>query len=192
MPTSVVCYGDSLTYGTGTATPATQSYPAVLAGLSGRIVVNSGVPSTTSTQIKDAVLADSAHLNDINIFWLGHNNPEIPSVVIADVAACVAHIAPNMKYLVLSMINRSYEPLGSGANRPLVMQINQAFFAVYGPRFIDARTHLVHRYDHTTPAGNTSHMSDLVPFLADSVHLTAAGYAIVAGLVNTKINEFGW
>lgn len=69
----ILCFGDSLTYGTGAAEH--MSYPAQLSRMIGRPVINSGVPGDTTKKALQRLQADVLdHEPDIVLITLGGND----------------------------------------------------------------------------------------------------------------------
>ncbi len=70
---NIICFGDSLTYGTGA--PHDKSYPAQLSDMIGQPVINAGVPGDTTTRalerLEEDVLSQSPR---IVLITLGGND----------------------------------------------------------------------------------------------------------------------
>jgi lysophospholipase L1-like esterase len=70
---NIICFGDSLTYGTGA--PRDKSYPAQLSDMTGQPVINAGVPGDTTTRalerLEEDVLSQSPR---IVLITLGGND----------------------------------------------------------------------------------------------------------------------
>lgn len=70
---NIICFGDSLTYGTGA--PRDKSYPAQLSNLIGRPVINAGNPGDTTARALQRLDQDVlAHAPRIVLITLGGND----------------------------------------------------------------------------------------------------------------------
>ena len=70
---NIICFGDSLTYGTGA--PRNKSYPAQLSDLIGQPVINAGIPGDTTARALQRLNRDVlSHSPRIVLITLGGND----------------------------------------------------------------------------------------------------------------------
>ena len=183
--TTVSCWGDSLTYGTG-GTP----YPTALSAITGYNTINNGVGGYGSVPILNSFLAAPTQWPNLTIIWSGRNNYADTATILANIATMVADIGHD-GYLILSVINGNYVPYeaigGDGYN--LIISLNNQLSAIYGSKYLDVRSILVAAYNPSIPQDVTDHTNDIPPssLRSDNLHLNTAGYALVASSIKTVI-----
>ncbi len=184
VPSSInVCWGDSLTYGTGAAPGL--GYPDDLVSMLNTATINQGWSGYNSTQIKTVFQANPSLWVYPTIIWSGRNNYSDSNAVLADIATMVSDLnsVGNSNYLVMAIINATNETIGT-AGYVQITNLNHYLSAIYSNQFFDVRKFLVN-------AANTNFPFDLFTFTndtpaaglharADAIHLNAAGYLLVA------------
>jgi Chaperone of endosialidase/Domain of unknown function (DUF5011) len=184
-PTNIAAWGDSLTDGSG-QTPFTTYLTQLYQG--NRYVYNYGVGGDTSGQIEQRMLNYSPSKNFITVIWAGRNDIGVNSnsTIENNIAAMVANLGSNNKYVILSVLNASTEPSGSG-NYSTIVQLNSDLAALYPGHYLDIRTYLVQ--NGLTAAGIAPSSQDLIDESNDvpptdlrinTLHLTSAAYSVVA------------
>ena len=162
-----------------------------------RVVYNGGVGGETSTQIAARVLADRAgHNTWISTFWLGANNVDQPAQIKADVAACVASLAPgNDRFIVLPVFNEAIPSELRGTTLyATIMQANSDLAATYGQRYLDMRAYLISQFNPANAQDVLDVQNDVVPssLRFDAIHLNYTGQVLVAKRVRDFIDTKGW
>ncbi|HUS24131.1 MAG TPA: hypothetical protein VM369_04230 [Candidatus Binatia bacterium] len=127
----------------------------------------------------------------VNVLWMGDNNFYDAQGVEDDIAASANFTSG--KYIVLSLLNASYETQGTDAYNQK-MQINADLARSFAGHYIDIRSILVSRYDRSNAQDVADHANDVPPssLRNDAEHLNADGYAIVAQQVAAFIQSKGW
>lgn len=167
----IVAFGDSLTYGTGASNDT--SYPAALATLTGRTVVNAGVPGDTTTTALDRLTpALEAHKPRLVLVCLGGNDmlrKQPP-----------AAIENNLRLMVRTI-------RASGADVVLI--------AVPEPRLFGGAPDVYERVakDMQVPLENSVFSEVLRDnrLKSDPIHANAAGYRVVAERLAGFLREAG-
>lgn len=192
----VVCEGNSLTYGKGTDSPATQSYPAQLqAKLGDRWkVLNLGVPSQSTERMLwlerktfagisalQARLPNTVHQWGIDVVWEGtnsirlHDTGEVASRALARFVA-VRH-SQQFKVVVLTCLP---------AHTTLVGPDFEAQRQIY-----NALIRKNARADLVVDVASDPRLTDpeSAYYAPDHFHLSDAGYAIVTSLVSRAVQR---
>lgn len=118
----ILAFGDSLTYGSGASTE--QSYPARLAELTGRTVINAGVPGELSTAGKDR-LAKILAETEVDLVILCHGGNDLlrkqsRTQLQANLQAMIDEVKSSGAQVVLIAVPK----LGLGlAAEPLYMEV---------------------------------------------------------------------
>ena len=158
--TRIICFGDSLTYGTGASDG--MSYPSQLSRLIGRDVVNAGVPGDTTgdglNRLEDYVLSQSPRLV---LITLGGN--DLKNGISKETAFA------NLKQIVERIQDAGAVVIIGGIHIPLY---GRGYGEAYKALAKETGAVLIHNiYDDIM--GNRALMSD-------PIHPNDAGYAIMA------------
>jgi lysophospholipase L1-like esterase len=191
----IATWGDSLTYGFGSTTPADNSYPAILGDISGYTVSNGGVSSETSGQIRTRMVADTNSHVLPTIIWAGRNDVYTNSAenIIANIDAMIAALATagnTNRWLVMNVLNGDYGSFDApgGAGYQAITNLNAQMLVKYGTHYVPIREALVAAYNSALPNDVIDHSLDIPPesLRFDQLHLTNAGYYATARYVYTN------
>lgn len=168
----ILAFGDSLTYGTGASRE--HSYPAILEALSGRQVINAGVPGEVTAQGLER-LADALdeYAPQLLILCLGGN----------DMLRRVdeQRIASNLEQMVAMSRARGVPVLLLGVPRPALMGLESASF-----------------YEEIAARWQIPLEAEIIPEVlaerrlkSDAIHPNAEGYRRIANAVHAKLKKTG-
>lgn len=168
----ILAFGDSLTYGTGASRE--HSYPAILEALSGRQVINAGVPGEVTAQGLER-LADALdeYAPQLLILCLGGN----------DMLRRVdeQRIASNLEQMVAMSRARGVPVLLLGVPRPALMGMESASF-----------------YEEIAARWQVPLEAEIIPEVlaerrlkSDTIHPNAEGYRRIANAVHAKLKKTG-
>jgi lysophospholipase L1-like esterase len=167
----IVAFGDSLTYGTGASDDT--SYPAVLASLTGRTVVNAGVPGdTTAAALERLPQALEAHQPRLVLVCLGGND-----MLHKQPAATIEN---NLRLIVQTIRASGADVMLVGVPEPRLFGGAPDFYERVAQ---DMRVVLEDDVFNEVLRDNR--------LKADPIHANAAGYRIVAERLAERLRDAG-
>lgn len=167
----IVAFGDSLTHGTGASTDT--AYPAVLAALTGRTVINAGVPGdTTESGLQRLPEVMEKHRPRLVLLCLGGNDMlrQQPDAAIEN----------NLRLLVQTIRSAGAEVVLIGVPEPKLFGGAPDFYARVAD---ELQLPLEDEVFNEVLKDNR--------LKADPIHANAAGYRIVAERLAALLREAG-
>lgn len=191
--------------------PTAQGVPiwGRLAGIPGVLTLSGGTITFTRSEAGSGSTAVSGALTFVpdlagplsyysRLIWVGRNGVGGGNMQVAPAARALADQCRTGRYLVLSVINGTGEGTGTSGHSNVTI-INGTLIDAFGDRYLDIRRHLIDNglsLAGITPTtqDNADVAADTVPvsLRTDNIHLTAAGYTVVANAVRTKLQALGW
>ena len=167
----ILAFGDSLTHGNGAG--AGEDYPAVLAQLTGRTVINAGVPGEQSRAGRERLPA-VLDAQDPDLMVLIHGGNDLLH------NRAPAEIKANLRAMVELARERGVAVVLLGVPKPgLLLRPH--------PLYGELADELALPYDADTLAEILSDRE----LKSDQIHPNAAGYARLAGAVQRLLRETG-
>ena len=189
----IVCAGDSLTNGAG-ATSLAYAYPTQLRGLIGRTLANAwsaGYNGATISQM-DTVAAAAVDLNNPNtiVFWGGTNNVGLSSQTAVTafsqlVTYCTNRRAslPSARLFVCTLRPSTTLPASNPANYDVQAPLFNSMIVADSRFTSGALANGIVRVDQIPQLQDPNDTT----YTTDGLHLTNAGYALVAQAVQAVI-----
>ena len=171
---TILAFGDSLTYGFGTRRPEEESYPAVLAKLTGQKVVNAGVNGETTEEGLQRIdeLLRRIHPG-VTVLCLGGNDllQGMPRT----------HIRENLKRLI--------EKIRASGSQMLLVAVPD--FALLGLRALPLYNSLAEEFDLPLESDALPEILAEPRLKSDSIHPNAQGYRKMAEAIAASLKKAG-
>ena len=142
------------------------------------------------------IVTQVGHEFETVIIWSGRNGATYgdSANIKTQIANMVAFLKPQDKrFAVLSVINADTESPGTSA-WTAITQLNTDLKTLYPNNYVEVRRPLVRAYNPALPQDVIDFGNDIPPtsLRTDNIHLTDAGYAVVANCVKDFLTEKGW